>query len=304
MSGLAEWTSRFDLHRMYLRDGVRNAAYAAAIAHHVRPGSRVLDLGTGTGIWACVAAKAGAAKVVAVEFSDLADLARETVARNGLADVVDVVRADIRDIALARDFDVVIHELIGGLIWEEDMVELTAIAADRCLRPGGVLVPGEVRVWMCPWQLPGDRPRRADWPRACGLDFGHLADDELARWRRRATCVHGAPGTMLAPPQLVHTTRLGIDRAPPRELGFEAVAERDAVATGVLAFVEIDLGVSAIRTGPLDAPTNWGQLYIPAAEPMRLDAGARYAIRVTPSPAPDGWDLDWHAVYPVRHFAC
>lgn len=87
MSGVAEWTSRFDLHRMYLRDGVRNAAYATAIAHHVRPGSRVLDLGTGTGIWACVAAKAGAAKVVAVEFSDLAEL--------------------------ARDFDVVIHEPIA-----------------------------------------------------------------------------------------------------------------------------------------------------------------------------------------------
>src|SRR5262249_4578220 len=162
-----------------------------------------------------------------------------------------VVRADIRDVALARDFDVVLHELIGGLIWEEDMVDLTAIAADRFLRPGGVLVPGEVRVRMCPWHLPGDRPRRTDWPQACGLDFGLLAAAEAGRWRRRAPCVHGAPGTMLAPPQLVHTTRLGIDRAPPRELRFEAVAERDAVATGVLAFVEIDLGVSAIRTGPL-----------------------------------------------------
>jgi protein arginine N-methyltransferase 1 len=306
MSHIDDWIEQLPLHRMYLRDDVRNRAFATAIARHVTPGSRVLDLGSGTGIWACVAAKAGAGKVVAVEFSDLAEHARRTAERNGVADVVEVIRADIRELALEREFDVVIHELIGGLVWEEDMIELTALARERWLRPGGVLFPGEVTVWMSPWRIANDRPRRAEWTNTCGLDFTHMYEADLAQWRatRRPTSLHGLTGDgQLAAPVLVETVRLGLGGDPvPRELVFEVTAERDAIATGVLAFMTIDIGGEVIRTGPEDPPTNWGQLYIPADEPFKLEAGGRYELRVVPNLVPSGWEVGCRAIVAVRHF--
>jgi SAM-dependent methyltransferase len=294
MSGVGEWNSRYELHRSFLGDTIRNDLYAAAIADAVKPGSHVLDLGSGTGIWACVAARAGAARVVAVEFSDLVEHCRETVARAGLGHIVEVVRADIRDLDLPREFDVITHELVGGLVWEEDMVELVHIAASRFLKPGGRVIPHEVRVQMAPWHI-ADRPYRGGWPDVCGLDFGHLYAAELALWqetRHAITFAHTDPTLALADLQTVNVVRLGTDTDVPSKIEFEAVVTRRGIATGILAAMQIDLGSGRIiSTSPFDPPTNWGQLYVPAAEVIELDLGEHVRVEVHPALSTEGWDV-------------
>jgi len=60
------------------------------------PGSRVADLGSGSGILSIVAARLGAGEVIALEMDDLAcEVARENVAANGVEDLVRVVHAEI-----------------------------------------------------------------------------------------------------------------------------------------------------------------------------------------------------------------
>ena len=67
-----------------LNDAPRNAAFAAAIAA-VAPGRRVLDIGTGTGLLALLAAAAGASEVTACEvFPPMAAAARATAAANAV----------------------------------------------------------------------------------------------------------------------------------------------------------------------------------------------------------------------------
>lgn len=56
----------------------------------------VLDIGCGTGILSMFAAKAGAAKVIAVECSNIVDYARKIVEANRLSDVIEIVKGKVR----------------------------------------------------------------------------------------------------------------------------------------------------------------------------------------------------------------
>jgi SAM-dependent methyltransferase len=51
----------------YLRDDARVSAYETAIRRAVRPGMRVLEIGCGTGLFAMMAARAGAGRVISYE---------------------------------------------------------------------------------------------------------------------------------------------------------------------------------------------------------------------------------------------
>jgi 2-polyprenyl-3-methyl-5-hydroxy-6-metoxy-1,4-benzoquinol methylase len=138
-------------HQTLLGDARRNRAFHRALAARVRPGASVLDLGAGTGVWAVVAARLGAARVVAVEREAvlvpvISALARE----NGVADRVEVLRADARRVRLPRAFDVVVSEMVGNEAFEEGLVPILARARTFFLRPGGALVPEWVALTAAP----------------------------------------------------------------------------------------------------------------------------------------------------------
>jgi hypothetical protein len=54
-------------HESLLGDRLRNQAFHRALKQYVTPDTCVLDIGSGTGLWAIVAARLGAKKVVAIE---------------------------------------------------------------------------------------------------------------------------------------------------------------------------------------------------------------------------------------------
>ena len=84
-----------------LQDTTRTGAYYNAICDQARAanfhGKVVMDVGTGTGILAMFAAKAGAKKVYAVEASAIASTAKELVKANGLDQVVEVFNCKVRE---------------------------------------------------------------------------------------------------------------------------------------------------------------------------------------------------------------
>lgn len=55
----------------------------------------VLDVGCGTGVLSCFAARAGASKVIGVDRSDIVIKAREVVRDNGFDDVVTLVQVSL-----------------------------------------------------------------------------------------------------------------------------------------------------------------------------------------------------------------
>ena len=93
-----------------------------------------LDMGSGTGVLAIVAAKCGAAHVDAVDIDDWADEnCRENVAANGVAEHITPILGDVRRIA-GRSYDFILANINRNIL----VADMPAYAA--ALTPGGDLV--------------------------------------------------------------------------------------------------------------------------------------------------------------------
>ena len=68
-----------------LADGPRMDAHVAALRRVVKPGSVVLDLGCGPGVFALLACRFGARRVFAIEPDNVIELARQAAKANGFA---------------------------------------------------------------------------------------------------------------------------------------------------------------------------------------------------------------------------
>jgi protein arginine N-methyltransferase 1 len=101
-------------HARMLHDDRRTSDYIVALREAVRPDDVVLDIGTGSGVLAVAAARAGARHVYAVEASDVADVAECVFADNAVQDRVTLIRGWSREIELPEPADLLVAELVGN----------------------------------------------------------------------------------------------------------------------------------------------------------------------------------------------
>src|SRR5215208_1340571 len=119
--------------------------YIEALRQSIKPGSVVLEIGTGTGLMAMLACRFGARKVYAIEFDNVIELARETAARNGLSDKIEFIQEISTRVTLPEKADVIVSDLRG--ILPLFTTHITSIAdARRFLAPGGVMIPSQDRI--------------------------------------------------------------------------------------------------------------------------------------------------------------
>jgi ribosomal protein L11 methyltransferase len=86
-----------------------------ALQDRIRPGMRVLDLGTGSGILAIPSAMLGA-EVTGLDISDVAvEVARGNVAANGLTDRISVDEGSIERVA-GQQFDLILANIIASVL--------------------------------------------------------------------------------------------------------------------------------------------------------------------------------------------
>jgi protein arginine N-methyltransferase 1 len=132
------------LYDVMLQDEARNALFERAIAEQAR-GRVVVELGSGPDLlWASVAAKSGARRVLAVEVSE--PVAREARRRAELLGThVEVIHGDAMEVSLPVRGDMCIAEMVGAIGGAEGIAVAIADARRRHLEPGAVVVPHRVR---------------------------------------------------------------------------------------------------------------------------------------------------------------
>ena len=162
-------------HLPMINDAGRNDAYQAAIEQIVRKDDIVLDIGTGSGLLAMMAARAGARKIIACErLVPMADMARRIVARNGYADVITVLTKQSNQLVVGEDLpepaSVVISEILDVTLIGEGVVPALRHATRHLMRPDARVIPASGRVWGALIEWPSERainPVRE----ICGFDF-------------------------------------------------------------------------------------------------------------------------------------
>lgn len=184
-------------HFRMMNDAGRNRAFQAAIEAAVRPGDLVLDIGTGSGLLALMAARAGAGRVVACEMNPaVAEVARRTVRANGYGHVIEVVDRKSTDLAvgdgLERPADVLVTEVFDAGLLGEEALDTLEDARSRLLATGAAMVPGTARLVGRLVESPSLRAM-ASVDEVCGFDLSDFnafrplsfqqAVAELGDWR-------------------------------------------------------------------------------------------------------------------------
>lgn len=277
-----------------IADCVRMDAYVQALQQSVKPGSVVLDIGTGTGICALLACQLGARRVYAVEPSDAIQVAREIAAANGYADRIEFIQDLSTNITLPERADVIVSDLRGVLPFLGSHFASIADARRRHLAPGGALIPQRDMLWAAIVTAP------------------KLYTDFVEPWE-----VHNYGFNMRAARKLVLNS-WGKGRVEPEQLLTEPklwaqlnyATLEDVNATGELEWTVAHSGeahgvlvwfdaVLADGIGFSNAPGGgaavYGSALFPFLEPVRLETGDDVQVRQSANLVVDDYLWSWRS---------
>jgi len=283
-------------HRALIADAVRTNAYAAAIARTVRAGDVVLDLGSGTGVLAMLAARAGARRVFAVEQGHIADVAAALFEANGCA--VELFHQRSTEIELPERANVLITETLGNLGFDEQIVPSVIDARRRLLAPEARIVPARVALLAAP------------------VDAAQAHEREVAFWSEPRFGLDFAPARTIAANQVraveLETAALLAEAAPLVDVDLATVdapgirgsarftVARGGVMHGFGAWFAATLadGIRVSNEPPLRTP-NWRQALLPLDEATAVARGDAIELDLDSA---DGSNWRWRGTIAGRPF--
>lgn len=277
-----------------IADRVRTDAYASALEHALRPDSVVLDIGTGTGLFALLACKLGARKVYAVEPDDAIAVARDIARCNGFGDRIEFVQDLSFRVELPEKVDVVVSDVRGVLPLYARSVQAILDARRRFLVDGGVLIPFRDRLMAAPVEAPNLYEKHTDpWETPLhGIDMTAASRYVKNTWHSGRA----------RPEQLVATGRcLGeLDYAALSDVDLKGAAswqmQRDATLHGLSVWFESDLGPdSTISSGPENSELVYGCAFFPLKEPVSVAEGDHLDVELRADQVNDDYVWSWRS---------
>ena len=260
-------------HRLMLADRIRMETYEEAIRRRVRPGMRVMDLGTGTGILAMWAAKAGA-EVVAVEPHAVIEVAKALAEDNGLGGQITFVRADAKTLALDAPVDLVVTECMGNFFVTDEMQPVLR-DLPRHLAPGGETLPRRIQMKLAAATLPLWREVRFWDDEIGGFDFSAA----IPFATQAAYVVHCEPELVCTGTATV--ADFALVEAPDR---FELEARLDVTMKcrldALIGWFDADLAEGVVLSTEPGQRTHWGQMAFPLPQ-VSVDPGDALEVKVT-----------------------
>lgn len=258
-----------------INDTVRMDAYVQALRRVITTDSVVLDIGTGTGVFAVLAHRFGARRVIAIEPNDAIIVAREIAAANGCGEAIEFHQALSTEVSLTEPADVILSDLRGVLPFFQHHIPALVDARRRLLAPNGVLIPQHDEIWLSvveeaeaygaitvPWTA-----------NPYGLDMRAGARLLVNQWTRIAANA----AQLLADPVLCGTLDYQTIEAPDFASEVRLVASRDGIAHGLCVWFDATLapGIGFSNAPGLPGATRpiYRNGFFPFLKPVDLRAG-------------------------------
>jgi type I protein arginine methyltransferase len=274
-------TGDLDFHAFCLTDtGTRLDQYARAIAHAVRPGDVVVDIGAGSGILSFLACAAGAQRVYAIEAGDAIAYGRLLAATSGFADRICFLHSSSLRASLSDRVDLVVGDIHDTFGLQSTGLGALVDARDRFLKPGGIIMPMRIRLLAAPVEAPDLYQKAVDvWQR-------HVQHVDLSPLRMLAVNERHPgrfrPSQLLAPPTQI--AEITLATVADLHVGGTATitASRAGTMHGVCGCFVTTLadGIEIGNVPGASATTNFAQAFFPVATPQRIDEGDSISIHI------------------------
>lgn len=275
-----------------ITDNVRMQAFDEALRLAIRPGSVVVDIGTGFGYFALLACKLGARKVYAIEPDDSINLGREFASANGCADTIEFIQRLSTDAVLPEKADVVFSDMRGVLPLFQQHLPSIADARERFLADGGTLIARRDTLWATIVETRKYHPATSGpW-----IENRHSIDMQPALpYLTNTWCkAHFTPEHVLADP----CCWAGIDYSTVSKPGIagdaDLTVQRAGTAHGIAIWFDTDL---IDRIGFSNAPGQleviYGNAFFPFTEPVEVAEGDKVRLKLRADLVGDDYAWSW-----------
>ena len=232
--------------------------------------SPLADVGTGSGVLAYFAVKAGARKVYAIEASGVAVTARKLLEANGLGDRITVLQGKVEDLDLPEMADIIVSEPMGFMLIHERMLESFIVARNRFLKPGGAMYPTRGDIYVAPFSdaavYAEQIAKVAFWDNTSffGLDLSSLRATAVRDHFAQPIVGYVDAATLLGPAAVAASVDFANDS--PESLQtvvarFDIVIARTGLCHGLATWFDVTFPGSVnsvvLRTGPTSPGTHW-----------------------------------------------
>jgi predicted RNA methylase len=270
-------------HFAMLNDTQRNTALVEALERILPVGVTVLDIGSGSGLIAMAAIRAGARRVVTCEMNPLlAEIARQNVAAHRMSDVITVICKPSQLLEVGSDLaapaDVLVSEIVDCGLIGEGLLPSIRHARAHLLAPGGLMLPSAARLYG---QLVHSEAVLA-------LNRVDKADEfDMSLMNTLATSGHFPVRLNTWPHRIMsgqsRLVDLDLNRGPldpgTRRVTFEATA--DGEAHGLVMWFELDLGGGiTLSNAPQNTTSHWMQAIALFDTPVSVKAGESVPVRL------------------------
>ena len=267
-----DWSATLKTHRQCVGDASRTNSYAAAIAEIVKEGDVVVDVGTGTGILAIMACRAGAKTVYAVEPDQIIESARQVCADNGLAEQITFLTGLSHDVTLPERADVLIAGHVHNFGLEMGLLGSTIDAQERFLKPGASIIPQSVELHVVPVEVPDVYAEVIEFWNSNPADIEFSSVRELAV--ENCYMAELQPATFLSEPSSLIKLRLDELKGTFVSGRTTFTVSRKGILHGIGGWCSAELSPKVLLSNDPAAPSaHWSQIYFPISEPVAVAAG-------------------------------